>query len=142
MDRFDPRSLAKKNEGQKIAETKIPEGKGLALGNHPKVMKNITKEENRDLKVIFGVLFGHKKVKLKDVKVLLKKWNGWEINDDEETLNTLEENAANVSHYFTLLFTYSPRCLSGKNTESTQKIVPVSSLYFFCVKHKSKKFSF
>ena len=78
MDRFDPRSLAKKNEGQKIAETKIPEGKGLALGNHPKVMKNITKEENRDLKVIFGVLFGHKKVKLKDVKVLLKKWNGWE----------------------------------------------------------------
>lgn len=96
MDRFDPRTVDKKPP-IKTSTVPIPNGKGLVLAEHPKVVKNITKESSTDLKVIFSVLFGHKRVKLADVKKVMKKWNGWEVEANSVEHHKLEENAANVS---------------------------------------------
>ena len=65
--------------------------------DHPRVLKNISQESGTDLKVIFSVLFGHKRIRIADVKKSIKKWNGWEVKKNSTEHHKLEENAANVS---------------------------------------------
>ena len=69
----------------------------MPLSEHPRAAKNLSQETNSDLKVVFSVLFGHKRVKLMSVKKSIRKWNGWEVTKDSTEHHKLEENAANVS---------------------------------------------
>merc|ERR1712025_345882 len=52
---------------------------------------------NSDLKVVFSVLFGHKRVKLMSVKKSIRKWRGWGVTGDSTEHHKLEENAANLT---------------------------------------------
>ena len=47
--------------------------------------------------VIFEVLFGHKKVKLNDVRKHLRKWNGWDVDPDSQEHHELQEGIGSVS---------------------------------------------
>ena len=94
IERFDPR---KEPKDAKESEVKIPSGSGVALSEHPRVAKNLASESNNDLKVVFSVLFGHKRVKLSAVKKFIRKWHGWGVTGDSTEHHKLEENAANVS---------------------------------------------
>ena len=47
--------------------------------------------------VIFEVLFGHKRVKLNDVRKHLRKWNGWDVDPDSQEHHELQEGIGSVS---------------------------------------------
>ena len=53
VERFDARDRKVITPG-KTADIPIPDGKGLPLAEHPRVVRNLTKEANSDLKVIFS----------------------------------------------------------------------------------------
>ena len=42
-------------------------------------------------------MFGHKKVKLNDVRKHLRKWNGWDVDPDSQEHHELQEGIGSVS---------------------------------------------
>lgn len=75
----------------------IPNGKGQALETMSEVVKNFAGESDRDLKVIFEVLFGHKKVKLNEVRKHIRKWNGWDVDPDSQEHHELQEGIGSMT---------------------------------------------
>merc|ERR1712157_52821 len=99
--RFNPNEKQEKPDGQKKEkkpiEVTIPNGKGIPLEQMAEVMKNFANETDQDLKVIFTVLFGHKRVKLNEVRRNLRKWKGWDVEPDSQEHQLLQEGVGNMT---------------------------------------------
>jgi hypothetical protein len=101
VKRFESKSEpeVKKGKNNKLlpVEVEIPEGKGETLDSMPEVMKNFANESDQDLKVIFGVLFGHKKCKLGNLRKTLKKWKGWNVEINSKKHHLLQEGVGSLT---------------------------------------------
>jgi len=98
IKRFEASESKEKSKTEK-KETivNIPNGKGQALETMSEVVKNFASESDKDLKVIFEVLFGHKRVKLNDVRKHLRKWNGWDVDPDSQEHHELQEGIGSMT---------------------------------------------
>jgi len=99
IKRFEASSETKEKSKTEKKETivSIPNGKGQSLETMSEVVKNFASESDKDLKVIFEVLFGHKKVKLNDVRKHLRKWNGWDVDPDSQEHHELQEGIGSMT---------------------------------------------
>lgn len=98
IKRFEASEKKEKSKPEKKDSTvNIPNGKGQSLETMSEVVKNFASESDKDLKVIFEVLFGHKKVKLHDVRKHLRKWNGWDVDPDSQEHHELQEGIGSMT---------------------------------------------